>query len=745
MTFEEAFFGPGNRLRWGAIQAGTTSADVRERLGPFLDDLRRNPEMLVLPRVRDDDGRLQWYVLCSSARVARIVRDEIRAFLGPSYSDFEGRPIRLDPADPVEAAVVSRCGANAFRIEVPQQDLINAARERIRLAVRLRDERPVRHARRVRAAGRVLRDFEYALLTGDRQGAIDCIAELRSAGHLDATNLLFLEVRRLAAFAQWEAILALPELGSLLAMPRPRRVTEALIRAAYAVQLQEFEDGMRAAEAVDRFRSEVFPKFRDLYKSRAGLSGYAVDASFLLAAAISTAPRQDIAEAILASYPDDSPRRGYLLALGRLQARPSAGPIDPLLDARRAFADADVDRAYELAVALAPSFDRCALLLRCARDMGTLATARTALEAHEALPATERTRLDGTAVLCRIRDALLTLTAPPGQPPVEESTSSWSTWLRRLGVETPWRSAVAVAEAGAREWDIDTLTTNPVAVTEVADLILADRPAWGQAALRDALPHLLESCLLRGPDVRLRPIYESLFLAIAVDDQVSLPQIAALVRVAEARVQIGVAAEQYREIVRQLSSTMEVAESPAVADLALEALDGMVSTTCPDPPERQDYFVRVAALFYRWYRRIDASQWTLLRRLGDELGVPDTGQNRPPEDTSAEGRSPWDSLDGKRVAIYSLRESALRRAEAVLQELCPGARIDIFHDLVGGSAALRTASASADLFVLATAAAKHAATLFIESNRPRSRPTLYARGQGSASLLEAIREHLLRS
>src|SRR5439155_13257756 len=154
VTFGEAFFGPGNRLRWEAIQAGSLSADVKERLGPFLDDLRRDPEMLVLPRVRDDDGRVQWYVLCSSARIARIVRDELRAFLGPSYSDFEGQPMRLDPKDPVEAALVSRCGGNAFRIEVPQHNLINAARERLRLAVCLRDERPVRHARRVRAAGR---------------------------------------------------------------------------------------------------------------------------------------------------------------------------------------------------------------------------------------------------------------------------------------------------------------------------------------------------------------------------------------------------------------------------------------------------------------------------------------------------------------------------------------------------------------------------------------------------------------
>lgn len=620
MTFEEAFFGPGNRLRWEAIQAGSLSADARERLGPFLDDLRRDTEMLVLPRVRDDDGRVQWYVLCSSTRVARIARDELRAFLGPSYSDFEGRPMRLDPTDPVEAAVVSRCGANAFRLEVPQQSLINAARERLRLAVRLRYERPVRHARRVRAAGRVLRDFEYAILTGDGQSAVDCIAELRSAGHLGATNLLFLEVRRLAASTQWNAILALPGVGSLLAMARPRRVTEALIRAVYAVQLQEFEDGMRAAEAVGRFQSEVFPRFRNLYRSRAGLSGYEVDASFLLAAAASNIPRQDIAEAIVATYHEDSPRRRYLTALaGLLTPRSAATSAHSFLEARMAFAEADVDRAYELAAALAPSFDRCALLLRCARDMGTLAAARAALQALDGLADAERVRLDGNVLLRRIRDALVTLAAEPKQRPVEEVPSSWSAWLRRLLGADPWRSAVAVAEAGAREWSIDALATDPAAVGEVADLILADRPAWGQAALRDALPHLLEFVLSRGADVRLRPVYESLFLAIAVDEQVSMPQIAALARVAEARIQIGGTAEDYREIVRQLSSTLETAETPSIADLALETLDGLVSTTCPDPRERQEYFARVAALFQRWYRRIDASQWALLRRLGDEL------------------------------------------------------------------------------------------------------------------------------
>lgn len=237
MSFETEFFGPGNRLRWDAIQAGSLSPDVQQRLGPFLEDFTRNPEVVALPRVRDD-GRVQWYILCRSSRAARFARDEIRGFLGPTYSDYQGRPTVLDPQDTVEAAVLARYGNNAFRIEVPRRELFDTARERLSLLISLRNERPTRYARRIRAAGRVLREFEYALLAGTGPAAADCIEELRSSGHLSAANLLFLEVRRLAAGGHWDAILALPELEALLAMVRPRRVTEVLVRAVYAARLR---------------------------------------------------------------------------------------------------------------------------------------------------------------------------------------------------------------------------------------------------------------------------------------------------------------------------------------------------------------------------------------------------------------------------------------------------------------------------------------------------------------------------
>jgi hypothetical protein len=749
VSFESEFFGPGNRLRWDAIRTGSLPVDVQQRLGPFLEDFERNPEIVALPRVHES-GEVQWYVLCSSPRTARLARDEVQAFLGPSYSNFEGRPTRLDPVDSVEAAVLAKYGTSAFRIDVPDRNLIDAARERLRLMVRLQKERPPRHARRTRAAGRVLRDFEYALLAKQETAAANCIEELRTAGQLSAANLLFLEVRRLAAGRHWGAILALPELQALLAMVRPRRVTEALIRAVYFTYLAEFEQGERGQAAIDHFRSEVFDRFRSLYQSRANISGFEIDASFLMAAACDP-ERPKIGQGILEAYAPDSPARAYLALL--LKSIPKVAPlraaVDELDNARAVFGVGDVDRAYEMAMTLSPSFDRSALLLRCAREMGTLAAAQAALESVASLSQSDQERLVQHLLLSRIRASLAALSMAETKTtvalaPAEEIPSSWTAWFRRLMLAEPWKTAVFVAETGAREWDIEEFIQDAQGVQETADLLLSERPPWGQEALRDALPYFQEFCMAADADARLKQVYESLFVAVAVDSRVSLPQAAALVRIGQARLELGVSKIEYAEIVHQISSAIQAIESPSVVDLALDALEMLVNAACPEVQERQQFAVQVIATFQRWYTRIDRTQLTLLRTLSDELQMPAAMGGLAKEFAEGTTASEWAQLQGKRIAIYSLQESALRRAAAVISELSPGIRVDTFDDHVGGSPALRKAATTADVFILATGAAKHAATTFIEDRRPKSLPIVYARGQGSASLLEALREYTHR-
>lgn len=754
MSFEEQFFGSGNRLRWQAIRDGTLAPDVRERLSPFLHELRANPDVLVLPRVLEK-GRVQWYMLCSSARFARIARDEIRAFLGPSYSDFEGQPSHMNDRDSVEAAVLDRCGENAFRLEISNPALFETARSRLLLLIRLRNERPKRHASLVRPSGRILRDFEYALLARDGNAALECIRELDASGRLTTANLVFLRIRRFAALGDWTEILALPELNSILLLPRPRRVTEDLIRAVYAGELRRFEQGSRAEEALATFRSEVLPRYAELYASRAGLAGFEVDVSFMLAAIVSEARSSEI-DAIIAAYPEGVPGAPYLRTIAALKqvARASTGLASPLQQAQAALAAVDIDKAFELAAALPSSFDRSAILLRCAREMGTLAAAAVALGSLNSLAPDDQARIRGNAILVRILGELVDLKAPapfltPAEPLLQPVSfglpTSWAQWLIRLTNQERWNGALQVADAGSREWEIADYLSNPAKAAEVADLLLAARPAWGQSAFRDSLPYLLGFFFSCDPDPRLRSIYENLFLAIATDNQTSAAQVLALAKIGETTIALGVDASTYGDILTQLASALEDLDSPVLIEPALEIIDMLIDLPSVDSVARQTFLINIVSLFQRWYQRIDSTQWNLLRRYCDELQLPQAVKIVPPHFDAEVTDNPWSQLNGKKLALYSLRQTALQRVENVLMEICPRVSIQSFNDLVGGSPALRNAAAVADIFVLAVAAAKHAATQFILANRPKTQTTLYARSQGSASILEVLRGHLRAS
>ena len=757
MSFEERFFGPGNAIRFSGGDAGSLNAQTTARLQPFLDEYRRGVDVCALPRV-DADGSTTWYVLCRTAREERLARDEVRAFVGPSYSRFDGQSRELVASDGVDAAVLDHWGTTSFLVEVPSTGLgANAnrekSRERLALWLRLRRERPVRVGARARPTGRILRDFEYAVLAGDDAAAVASIEELRSFGRLDARNLRFLEVRRLAAGKQWQAIRSLPDFDSLLAIRRPRRATEALIESVYFTELGLFERNGSPSEALIHFRQQLRPQFGDLYRSRRGLSadGGAVAASFVLMALTDEPPRPDAAGTIIDGFAGPAAVRTWLESLGAAQGAlaPKVAepvPLTPSIgSARAAFAAGDVDRAVDLAAALEPSFEQASLLLRCATEIGTVDLAQAAAEAVARLDETSRSALVGHPRVGRIYADVLELIgaaqATPDATP-NERVNSWADWLRRLTGERIWPSAVVVAEQGSRDWKVE--ESDPAHVLELSELVSAQRAAWGEEALRDASPYLIEALLRDGPRGSMLAVYEGLLLLLLTDPNPSLPSLRMLIRLVEARLTLSVDSRSYRDYVEGMSAVIERLSSPAICEAALEALEAVVSVPIVDPRAIERLVARVVGLFGRWYRRVEPLQWSLLRQCADELGLAEIVPERSPGGAESARDELSDVLRERSLAIYSLNERALMRAANSLREAYPDLDVSTFHDQVGGSQALKTASSRADIFVVAVAAAKHAATGYIAQNRSRDRLTLYARGQGSAGLLAVIRENVTR-
>jgi hypothetical protein len=94
-------------------------------------------------------------------------------------------------------------------------------------------------------------------------------------------------------------------------------------------------------------------------------------------------------------------------------------------------------------------------------------------------------------------------------------------------------------------------------------------------------------------------------------------------------------------------------------------------------------------------------------------------------------------LAGKKVGLYSLMESAAGRAAQLLRSLVPNIDVRLYADK-DGSPALEQASANMDVFVIVTAAAKHAATECIESHRGPGE-LVRVNAKGTSAIMNALR------
>ena len=353
-VFLRTFFGPGNLLRWAAYEDETMPAKAREAMREWVEGFLSRYPPRVLPRVFPPDGalpgaagRTAWYAFADDAREARDMREHLTAFVGPTYTDFTGRAADLNPADPIEAVCQSAKWTAVYRLTLPPwagKDERETVKRSLRRLRNVLAAAPTRSAAGPRALGRMLREFESALLTSDPTAADARLEELRVSGRVGARNLAFLRLRRRHACGRPAEVLADSDLDDVLAVRRPRAVTAALADTLHHAEFAQFapeepdgaeQDGGPATGgdvtgAVARFRKVAGPggRFAAVFRSADGAAAFPAGArlAFLLRAVAVLPPVPAGAAALAATFEPGTPDRAWADAL--LTAIPSANP-DP--------------------------------------------------------------------------------------------------------------------------------------------------------------------------------------------------------------------------------------------------------------------------------------------------------------------------------------------------------------------------------------------------------------------------------
>jgi hypothetical protein len=208
--------------------------------------------------------------------------------------------------------------------------------------------------------------------------------------------------------------------------------------------------------------------------------------------------------------------------------------------------------------------------------------------------------------------------------------------------------------------------------------------------------------------------------------------LAALQALMEIALRAAPSADQYAEILKDIGSDTDRWVAPERASAVLDFVDRLFLAACPDPEARTSLCSQLLGPLSAHSRRLTEADLAFARRLSEDLGISFSWDAPAGEDGKESTPVEFPSAT---LLLYSLDEAVLTRCQEELKRLAPAVKVLTAYDHVG-TPQLRQKARTANVIVLATRCAKHAATGFIDQNKT-TKHVGYANGSGSASLLRA--------
>jgi hypothetical protein len=656
-----------------------------EIIAPFLRSLRCGEDApVVLPRyVKDRDAFALYVIAAGSTHVVPAV-GLIEAFAGPTYcAKGDTAPAALDPDDPVEAAVIDFAGPDrTFIVEAGSNP---GQRAKLRTALSLMQQtvsaRPARLWHVARPIGRLLAEFEAALSAGGEAASLEVLDEIAAQGGITAANLAYLRIKRLDHLGCNEELLSMDGLANVLRQDPPLPVKEAVLNAIYSTALNEPLSRGDVADACDALRNADRP--------------------------LPLPAHDDIAQ-----YDDEAAATLLTAAVGRRDVPALERMTSVMLETGRA--DAVPRGLWEEAAIL---LGRPASL---APATGTELQEQTEKPPEQAVEASPPRLVTGEG------------TAPllGATPAMAATPTSWPALFKAVADDIP-AGKQALREEIWGEWPSPAESDD-----EISDMLGdLDNASWSK--VWQLAGPLIQAVGFGSP----APTTARAFITYALAfDRLGPGDLVALQALTEICLRASPPAPTYRELLDELIDSCPQWVSPENALVALDFADRLVLAACPDDSARMSLAIALLDPLNSRQGRLEGSDLAFASQLSSELGIPLEWRIQEEQQDEV---SPLESFLAMSVLLYSLDKAVLDRTSAELRLLAPSLKIATSHDAVGTDS-LKKKSRNADVVVLATRCAKHAATGFITENA-KSAVISYADGSGSASLLRAATDGLRRA
>jgi hypothetical protein len=726
----ERFFDSDNGLQWAAV--GSQNSPWAKEVLPWIEFAQHeNIDLpIVLPRL-EADGIMSWYCGGRSPRGILRLQEALQSFIGPSYSDFDGRPYMLNANDPVEAAFAEGTITPTYRIHASTVEDVPKILRVLELYRGLLERMPKQSKRGQRPLGTLRAELDRAVVAGNESEANRLLDRIRAIGRLDAENLLYLQISVLSRLGHWREI---GEDGAILnqltGLRLPPRVLVDVHDALYRLYVEPSEDVNAPQEALAAFKIAGLHMRSTLFGMRRGIRAPRVLKAFFLyelAREDAIHPRlSDLASEL--EQLDDT----FAHALLKLHSsKESPSPTDSLSEADDAFDNFEIDRALELCLYAPPSKKRLTRLIRCAEDIGTVEVARRVLDAieseddAESLPAIWQGRLAALEELVS--------KGPGAQVP-----QGWLDWARQVDAgRVDEDLAMAVLRDHLETWDPKKLRNDKVQASELVTVI-NNSIGIAESIFREAAPLIYEALIPEGgvPQRHLKPLLLLLVTKIALLEDPSPSELELASDIATTLLTIGMIKDEYTNLITDLEDLLGTQISVSKVGWALDLVELLAIHTCPESEHRLRLVLGVVEKARTLAHRLKPMDTLVVQNLCLDYGI-----ECPTEFVRDEGdinvAETVDTLAGKKIGIYTLEEPAGQRAASLLVNRCDTVHVELNHDHECTSR-LANLARSADIFVFAWKSSKHQAFYCVKDNRNGPNPMIQAQGKGTSSILRAI-------
>lgn len=689
-------------------------------------DLDRLPQEVaslvghLLARARSDDrprtilparvsGESRWYGIAQSAPEGRNLREEMKSWLGPPVGRHVAQ-VSPDSSDELDRIALELAGGEGVALVVRiAPKYLRAAREAMQQLLSLWEAAPPRQHAVPRPVGRVLRDFYDAILVRDRGAAENALDEIRSRGLLTPTNVRFLLVELLGVLGTPTELRDDARLAHISMVSRPPRVTDTLARAA---------DALFIAPQTITDHASVLRIARDIEDCWPGLVVHPAQVRSAESArclgiveSIPDTPRTSVVSLLQRDWAADPVVAQVLEFLApAVSTRINADPLGLI-------AVGELEEALAACERLPATIANVSAALLAAHELGLADCAGRALHLLDRLGAAEAETLLSRAVQA---DRVATLRKLAAET---TTADGWLQWLHSPG-------ATAGRLDLLREWSLTLQLDGSVLTPDYVDALLIelidalndDR----RAVVRDAIPVLLES-LSHGDG--LRP--EAVRLCIEIADVVLASGAGSVERavaldIMDRTFECGCTASEYKRLLDAVGEHFTEIGPRSIGFVA-DAISLVLDASVLDAGARDTLLARGFAAVLRSLERLDPTELLVLQHVFLAAGVPVEPFSEGEEALPPRARSP------RVVGIYSLEESAARRAASWISEMVTDVDVRLSHEHVNSDRLVSTVR-SAEVMLVHTSKATHAATDAIATAALGYTPVVRVSGRGASAL-----------